>query len=131
MQQILCPGTGAGNLSKRGHCQCNSGRRLNSGHRNDEKIAVWNQNWQDNHTLASHPNLQRIQRHMLTLFSIDFRWVRRNANALADRLANEGVHQDGNGLDVAWTQVQVGQLREDCEQLAKKIIMAVIKKTST
>jgi ribonuclease HI len=64
--------------------------------------------------------LQRIQRHLLTLFSIDFRWVRRTANALADRLANEGVNQEGNLLDMAWTQVPVGQLKTDCEHLVEQ-----------
>jgi hypothetical protein len=44
--------------------------------------------------------------------------VRRSANALADRLANEGVNQEGKMLDEAWTQIPVGQLRTDCEHLA-------------
>jgi hypothetical protein len=36
---------------------------------------------------------------------------------LEDRLSNEGVNQDNNMLDEAWTRIPVGQLRSDCEHL--------------
>jgi ribonuclease HI len=35
--------------------------------------------------------LQRIMKHLQTMFTIEFRWIRRSKNALEDRLANEGV----------------------------------------
>ena len=61
--------------------------------------------------------LQIIQKHLQTLFTVEFRWVRRSKNALVDRLVNKGVNCDGDLLDNAWTQILVRQLRLDCEHL--------------
>jgi hypothetical protein len=54
------------------------------------------------------------------MFLIDFMWVRRTANDLADRLSNEGVNQEGKLLDMAWTQVPVVQVRTYCKHLAEQ-----------
>jgi ribonuclease HI len=52
--------------------------------------------------------LQRIQKHLQTLFTVDFRWVRRSKNTLEDMLSNEGLNHEGNMLDKAWTHILVG-----------------------
>jgi len=38
---------------------------------------------------------------MRTLITMEFRWVRRTMNALADKLTNEGVDKEGLELDEA------------------------------
>jgi hypothetical protein len=46
--------------------------------------------------------------------------VRRSANALADRLANEGVRKEGLELDNTWISILDGQLRTDYNNLEEK-----------
>jgi ribonuclease HI len=75
--------------------------------------------------------LQRIQKHLQTLFTVDFRWVRRLTNTLADRLANEGVNHEGNMLDEAWTQFQLDNLEQTVNTWQHKIIVAATGKTVT
>jgi hypothetical protein len=41
-------------------------------------------------------------------------------NALADKLANEGVDKEGPKLDEAWTRIPSGKLRTDYNHLATK-----------
>jgi ribonuclease HI len=65
-------------------------------------------------------SLQKIQEHLRTLNTVELRWVRRSANALADRLANEGVDKEGPELDDTWINIPSGQLRTDCNHLAEK-----------
>jgi ribonuclease HI len=43
-------------------------------------------------------SLQKIQEHLKTLNIVELRWVRKSANGLADRLANEGVGKEGSEL---------------------------------
>jgi hypothetical protein len=61
--------------------------------------------------------LQRILKHLQTIVTIEFRWIRRSTNALVDILANEGAIQGDNMLDEAWIGMPRGQLRSDCEHL--------------
>jgi hypothetical protein len=65
-------------------------------------------------------SLQKIQEHLKTLNTVELRWVRRSANGLADRLANEGVGKEGSELDTTWISLPNGQLRTDCIHLATK-----------
>jgi ribonuclease HI len=65
-------------------------------------------------------SLQRIRKHLQTLNTIEFRWIRRSANALADRLANEGVNSEGYVLDEVWSRIPRGQLRSDCIHLVER-----------
>jgi ribonuclease HI len=65
-------------------------------------------------------SLQKIKEHLRTLNMVEFRWIRRTTNALADRLANEGVNREGQELDEAWTRIPRGKLRMDCIHLAAR-----------
>jgi ribonuclease HI len=64
--------------------------------------------------------LQKIQEHLRTGITVELRWVRRSANGLADRIANEGVDNEGPELDTIWSNIPQGQFRTDCTQLAAK-----------
>jgi hypothetical protein len=64
--------------------------------------------------------LQKIQEHLWTGITVELRWVRRSANGLADRIANEGVDNEGPELDTIWSNIPQGQFRADCTQLAAK-----------
>jgi hypothetical protein len=57
---------------------------------------------------------------MKTLNMIEFRWIRRSANVLADTLTNEGVNREGNVLDEVWSIIPRGQLRSDCIHLVEQ-----------
>jgi hypothetical protein len=65
-------------------------------------------------------SLQKIREHLRTLNTIEFRWIRRATNALADRLANEGVNREGHELDEVWSRIPRGKLRSDCIHLAER-----------
>jgi ribonuclease HI len=65
-------------------------------------------------------SLQKIQEHLQTGITVELRWVRRSANGLADRIANEGVDKEGPELDTIWSNIPNGQFRTDCTQLAAK-----------
>jgi ribonuclease HI len=65
-------------------------------------------------------SLQKIQEHLQTMNTVELRWVRRSANGLADRIANEGVSKEGPELDTTWINIPKGQFRTDCIQLATK-----------
>jgi hypothetical protein len=52
--------------------------------------------------------------------TMELHWVRRSANGLADRIANEGVDKEGSKLDSTWSNIPNGQFRTDCTQLAVK-----------
>lgn len=62
----------------------------------------------------------RIHSHLQTLKTIRFIHVRRKANMLADRLANEGVANKDRDSRQAWELLPEGKLREDCFTLATK-----------
>jgi ribonuclease HI len=44
-------------------------------------------------------SLQKIQKHLQTGIIMELRWVRRSANGLVNRIANEGVDKEGPKLD--------------------------------
>jgi hypothetical protein len=52
--------------------------------------------------------------------TVELRWVRRSANGLAGRLANEGVGKEGLEIDTTWINILNGQLRIDYIHLATK-----------
>jgi len=55
-----------------------------------------------------------IQSHLQTLKTISFVHVKRKANMLADRLANEGVTNMDRDSRYAWDLLPLGKLLEDC-----------------
>jgi ribonuclease HI len=65
-------------------------------------------------------SLQKIQEHLQKMNTVELRWVRRSANGLADRIANEGVSKEESELDTTWSNIPNGQFRTDCTQLATK-----------
>jgi len=65
-------------------------------------------------------SLQKIQEHLQKMNTVEFRWVCRSANGLADRITNEGVRKEESELDAAWRNIPNGQFRTDCTQLATK-----------
>jgi ribonuclease HI len=65
-------------------------------------------------------SLQRIQEHMQSGIAVELHWVRRSANGLADRIANEGADGVGPELDTIWSNIPSGQFRTDCTQIAVK-----------
>jgi hypothetical protein len=65
-------------------------------------------------------SLQKIQEHLQTINTVELCWVRRSANGLADRIANEGVSKEGPELDTTWHNIPEGQFRMECLQLATK-----------
>ena len=65
-------------------------------------------------------SLQKIQEHLRTLNTVELCWVSKSTNALADRLANEGVGKEGMELDDTWINILDGQLITDCNHLVAK-----------
>lgn len=61
----------------------------------------------------------RIQSHLRILRTLSFAPVRRNANKVADRLANEGVLCKNEYSFYNWEMMPVGNLREECYSLAR------------
>ena len=60
----------------------------------------------------------RIQSHLRILRTLRFLHVRRDANRVADWLANEGVRCTKDNKCCLWELVPAGQLRESCHILA-------------
>jgi ribonuclease HI len=81
---------------------------------NDTKVGKIQRHWR----LAYY--LQKIQEHLQTGITVELHWVRRSANGLADRIANEGVDKEGSDLDATWINIPNGQFQTDCTQLAAK-----------
>jgi hypothetical protein len=48
-----------------------------------------------------------------------WRWVRRSANGLEDRIANEGVDKEGPELGSTWSKISNSQFQINCTQLAE------------
>jgi hypothetical protein len=88
----------------------NTVRRLQNGTR----VGKIQRHWRLAHSL------QKIQEHLQTGITVELCWVRRSANGLADRIANEGVDKEGPELDSIWSNILNGQFRTDCIQLAAK-----------
>lgn len=61
---------------------------------------------------------QPIQSHLRTLITFNFVHVRRTANRLVDRLANEGVLCSRNNQRYDGMMMPTGKLREDCQNQA-------------
>ena len=59
----------------------------------------------------------RIQSHLRILRTLSFVHVRKNANRLADRLANEGVLCKRDNSKYMWELAPAEKLREDCHIL--------------
>jgi hypothetical protein len=51
---------------------------------------------------------------------VELCWLRRSANGMADRMANEGASKEGPELDTIWSNILNGQFRTDSIQLAAK-----------
>jgi ribonuclease HI len=81
---------------------------------NDTRVGKVQKHWRLAHSL------QKIQEHLQAINTVELRWVRRSANGLADRIANEGVSKEGPELDTTWINIPQGQFRTDCTQLATK-----------
>ena len=61
-----------------------------------------------------------IHNHLQTLRTINFVHVKRKANMLVDRLANEGVISKGSGTRHVWESIHPGKLCDDCLYQAAK-----------
>ena len=61
-----------------------------------------------------------ISSHLRTLRTVSFVHVRRKANMLADRLANEGVICKESYSRHAWDLTPSGKLRDDCQRKVAK-----------
>lgn len=51
---------------------------------------------------------QRIQKHLLSLRTVTFRHVRREANKLVDTLANQGVMNSERRFEMKWQEMTQG-----------------------
>jgi ribonuclease HI len=60
---------------------------------------------------AGYENLAILSRSFSTILCVH---VRRNANKLADRLANKGVTMTNRDLDMAWRDLPQGKLHQNC-----------------
>lgn len=63
---------------------------------------------------------QRIQKHLLSLRTVSFRHVRRQANKLENTLANQGVINSESIFEMKWQEMYQGRVKDLCEELGAK-----------
>lgn len=61
---------------------------------------------------------QRVQKHPLSLRTVSFKHVRREANKLADTLANQGVINSECRFEMKWQEMTQGRVKYLCEEQA-------------